>query len=113
MRGCAGTIHPNRSRRSAGSQRAQVEEAARLIWHARPVSYYAWSGHEQHANVTQTARAMSLLYALTGCFDAPGGNVLFPVPPAGSITGEDLPAAKRNGADTGPRRTSARAGAVR
>ena len=51
--------------------RAQVEEAARLIWHARPVSYYAWSGHEQHANVTQTARAMSLLYALTGCFDAP------------------------------------------
>ena len=34
--------------------RAQVEEAAQLIWDARPVSYYAWSGHEQHANVTQT-----------------------------------------------------------
>ena len=51
--------------------RAQVEEAARLIWHARPVSYYAWSGHEQHANVTQTARAMSLLYALTGCSTRP------------------------------------------
>ena len=50
--------------------RAQVEEAARLIWHSRPVSYYAWSGHEQHANATQTARAMSLLYALTGSFDA-------------------------------------------
>jgi anaerobic selenocysteine-containing dehydrogenase len=43
---------------------AQVEQAAHMIWHARPVSYYAWSGHEQHANVTQTARAMSLLYAL-------------------------------------------------
>lgn len=70
---------------------AQVEETARLIWQARPVAYYAWSGHEQHANVTQTARAMSLLYALTGCFDAPGGNVLFPSPPAGSITGEELP----------------------
>ena len=40
-----------------------------MIWHARPVSYYAWSGHEQHANATQTARAMSLLYALTGCFE--------------------------------------------
>jgi anaerobic selenocysteine-containing dehydrogenase len=75
--------------------RAQVEEAARLIWHARPVSYYAWSGHEQHANVTQTARAMSLLYALTGSFDMPGGNVLFPAPPAASITGDDLPSAKR------------------
>ena len=62
--------------------RAQIEEAARLIWHARPASYYAWSGHEQHANVTQTARAMSMLYALTGCFDLPGGNVLFPAPPA-------------------------------
>ncbi len=74
--------------------RAQIEDAARLIWDARPVSYYAWSGHEQHANVTQTARAMSLLYALTGCFDLPGGNVLLPVPPSVSITGEELPAAQ-------------------
>jgi len=54
----------------------QVEETARLIWQARPVSYYAWSGHEHHANTTETARAMALLYALTGCFDAKGGNVL-------------------------------------
>jgi len=72
--------------------RTQVEEAARLLWHSRPVSYYAWSGHEQHANVTQTARAMSLLYALTGSFDRPGGNVLFPAPPAAPIAGNDLPA---------------------
>jgi len=72
----------------------QVEEAARLIWHARPTSYYAWSGHEQHANVTQTARAMSLLYALTGCFDQPGGNVLMPAPPAAPIGGEELVAAR-------------------
>jgi anaerobic selenocysteine-containing dehydrogenase len=75
--------------------RAQVEEAAQLIWSARPVSYYAWSGHEQHANTTQTARAISLLYALTGCFDAPGGNVLLPAPPAAPISGADLPSAKR------------------
>jgi anaerobic selenocysteine-containing dehydrogenase len=74
--------------------RAQIEETARLIWHARPVSYYAWSGHEQHANATQTARAMSLLYALTGSFDQPGGNVLFAAPAAAPITGEELPAAK-------------------
>jgi anaerobic selenocysteine-containing dehydrogenase len=75
--------------------RAQVEEAARLIWHARPVSYYAWSGHEQHANVTQTARAMSLLYALTGSFDRPGGNVLFAAPPAPPIDGKELPSARQ------------------
>ena len=73
---------------------AQLEEAARLIWHARPVSYYAWSGHEHHANTTETARAMALLYALTGSFDAAGGNVLFPAVPSAPITGEDLPAAK-------------------
>ena len=72
----------------------QVEEAARLIWHSRPVSYYAWSGHEQHANVTQTARAMSLLYALTGSFDQPGGNVLFAAPLSAPVTGDDLPAVK-------------------
>ena len=75
--------------------RTQVEEAARLIWQARPASYYAWSGHEQHANVTQTARAMSLLYALTGCFDRRGGNVLFSAPPAAAINGQELPSAQR------------------
>ena len=74
---------------------SQLEQTARTIWHARPVSYYAWSGHEHHANSTETARAMAMLYALTGSFDAPGGNVLLPAVPAGSITGEDLPAAKR------------------
>ena len=73
---------------------AQLEEAARMIWQARPASYYAWSGHEQHANTTQTARAMALLYALTGSFDAPGGNVLLPAIPNAPVTGEDLPAAK-------------------
>jgi anaerobic selenocysteine-containing dehydrogenase len=80
---------------------AQLEEAASLIWHARPASYYAWSGHEQHANATQTARAMSLLYALTGSFDAPGGNVLMPALPSVAITGEDLPTAKRLAAAVG------------
>jgi len=75
--------------------RAHLEQAANLIWHSRPVSYYAYSGHEHHANATETARAMAMLYALTGSFDAAGGNVLLPAVPAGSITGENLPAAKR------------------
>ena len=72
----------------------QIVQAARLIWEARPAAYYAYSGHEHHANTTQTARAISILYALTGCFDALGGNLLFPVPPSAPVTGEDLPAAK-------------------
>lgn len=72
----------------------QLEAAARLLWHSRPVSYYAWSGHEHHANTTETARAMALLYALTGSFDQRGGNVLFPAVPTPVVTGEDLPAAQ-------------------
>ena len=73
----------------------RLEEAARLIWQARPTAYYAWSGHEQHDNTTETARAISLLYALTGSFDQRGGNVLLPGVPAAPITGEDLPGARR------------------
>jgi anaerobic selenocysteine-containing dehydrogenase len=72
----------------------QLETAAQLLWHSRPVSYYAWSGHEHHANTTETARAMALLYALTGSFDQRGGNVLFPAVPNPAVTGEDLPAAR-------------------
>ncbi|MCC7274601.1 MAG: molybdopterin-dependent oxidoreductase [Alphaproteobacteria bacterium] len=74
--------------------RTQIEETARLLWHARPVSYYAWSGHEHHANTTEMARAMALLYALTGSFDSPGGNVMLPAIPGAAITGEELPAAR-------------------
>jgi anaerobic selenocysteine-containing dehydrogenase len=73
----------------------QLAEAARTIWEARPVSYYAWSGHEHHANTTETARAIAMLYALTGSFDAPGGNVLLPSVPTPSISGEELTATRR------------------
>ena len=73
----------------------QLEAAAELIWRSRPVSYYAWSGHEHHANTTETARAMALLYALTGSFDQRGGNVLFASVPNPTVTGEDLAAAQR------------------
>jgi anaerobic selenocysteine-containing dehydrogenase len=89
-----GHYSPEVVERTCWIPKSQVEETARLIWHSRPVSYYAYSGHEHHANVTQTARAMSLLYALTGSFDGRGGNVLFAAPAAAPITGEDLPSAR-------------------
>ncbi|NUR97131.1 MAG: molybdopterin-dependent oxidoreductase [Kribbellaceae bacterium] len=60
---------------------ATIEAAARTLWESRPVAFYTWSGLEQHSNVTQTVRAIHILYALTGCLDVPGGNVAFtPVP---------------------------------
>jgi anaerobic selenocysteine-containing dehydrogenase len=72
-----------------------VKETARLLFDARPVSYYAWSGVGQHTNATQTDRAISLLMALTGSFDAPGGNVEFSRPAARDVTGGELMSAKQ------------------
>src|SRR5882724_7149823 len=57
---------------TCGIGRGQVESAARLLWESRPVAHYAWSGLEQQSNATQIFRAISLLYTLTGSFDAPG-----------------------------------------
>ncbi len=68
----------------------QIELAARLLWDARPVSYFAWAGVEQHTNTTQFARALGLLYALTGSFGSRGGNVQFAAPPSASVTGDAL-----------------------
>src|SRR5258706_2613663 len=66
---------PERVARITGVTAAQIVETARLLWERRPVAYFHWTGLEQHTNASQTVRALSLLYALTGCFDAPGGNV--------------------------------------
>ena len=69
----------------------QIEAAARMLWDARPVAYYAWSGVEQHTNTSQFARALALLYTLTGSFDAPGGNVISLPAPNADVTGRDIP----------------------
>jgi len=68
----------------------QVRATARLLWEARPVAYYAWSGVGQHTNATQTDRAICLLYALTGSYDAPGGNVHFAKVPTNDVAGAEL-----------------------
>jgi anaerobic selenocysteine-containing dehydrogenase len=74
----------------------QIEDAARMLWEARPVAYYAWSGVEMQTNSTQIARAIAQIYALTGSFDGPGGNVLFSAVPSGNVAGEALlPAEQR------------------
>ena len=67
-----------------------VEEAARLLWESRPVAYFAWTGLEQHTNATQSVRALSLLYALTGSFDSRGGNVQFAAVPSLNVEGQNL-----------------------
>lgn len=76
---------------------AQVEALARLLHEAGPaVSYYCWAGVCQHTNATQTDRAIATLMALTGSFDAPGGNVAFTPAPSNDASGKELlPAAQR------------------
>ncbi len=76
---------PERVARITGVPAAQIVETARLLWERRPVSYFHWTGLEQHTNATQTVRAISLLYALTGSFDAPGGNVRPTRPPSNDL----------------------------
>ncbi|MGE0798429.1 MAG: molybdopterin-dependent oxidoreductase [Lautropia sp.] len=57
-----------------GIAAADFEAAARLLAGARRISYFTWTGISQHVDATQADRAIALLYALTGCVDAPGGN---------------------------------------
>lgn len=86
---------PGRAEAICGVPAHQIEGAARLLWEAGPVAYYAWSGVEMQSNATQIARAIAQLYALTGSLDSPGGNVLFPAVPAGNVGGEELLPAER------------------
>jgi anaerobic selenocysteine-containing dehydrogenase len=81
---------PNAVEAICGVSAEQIERTARLLWEARPVAYYAWSGIEQHRDTTQIARAIAQLYALTGSFDARGGNVGFPAVPSKPIAGAEL-----------------------
>ena len=81
---------PERVEVICGVGKGLVEAAAQLLWEARPVAYYAWSGVEMQTNATQIARAIAQLYALTGSFDAPGGNVRFASPQTAAVSGEDL-----------------------
>jgi anaerobic selenocysteine-containing dehydrogenase len=87
---------PERVEAITGVEREQIERAARMLWEARPVAYYTWSGVEMQTNSTLIARAIAQLYALTGSFDKPGGNVLFSTVPTASVAGlELLPAEQR------------------
>jgi anaerobic selenocysteine-containing dehydrogenase len=86
---------PERVEAVCGVPRDALERAASMLWEARPVAYYAWSGVEMQTNATQIARAVAQLYALTGCFDAPGGNVLFATVPADDVSGLELLPAQR------------------
>ncbi|NOR51541.1 MAG: molybdopterin-dependent oxidoreductase, partial [Gammaproteobacteria bacterium] len=68
----------------------QIIDTARLLHESGPVSYFTWTGTAQQSQATQTGRAISLFYALTGHIDAPGGNVWFSKPPVANLFGMEL-----------------------
>lgn len=84
-----------------GISAAQIERTAEMLWHSRPVGYMAWSGLEQQSNATQMARAIGLLYALTGNYDQKGGNVEFPAVPTADISGAEFLSAEQRGKTLG------------
>jgi anaerobic selenocysteine-containing dehydrogenase len=81
---------PEHTETITGVPAADIVSTARTLWESRPVAFYTWSGLEQHSGTTQTVRAIDVLYALTGSFDVPGGNVLFEAVPANPIDGSEF-----------------------
>ncbi|MFD2469986.1 molybdopterin-dependent oxidoreductase [Amycolatopsis silviterrae] len=72
-----------------GVEASGIAAFADALAKARSVAYHGWTGVGQHANATQTERAIATLYALTGSFDAPGGNVVLPRLPVNAVTSPD------------------------
>lgn len=73
-----------------GVPASDIAALAGAIGDARSVCHMEWTGVGQHLNATQTSRAIATLYALTGHFDGPGGNVIAAAHPAASIGGTSL-----------------------
>jgi anaerobic selenocysteine-containing dehydrogenase len=87
---------PERVEEIAWVPAEQLRATAQLLGNSGPVSLSSWAGVEQHTNASQTSRAIALLYALTGSFDAKGGNVIFETVPTNDVTGAELmPEAQR------------------
>lgn len=81
---------PARAAEITGIAEASIFQAAELMTRHGPVAFYGWAGLNQHHQATQTGRALHLCYALTGCIDAPGGNVFFAKPPLRNMMGGEL-----------------------
>jgi anaerobic selenocysteine-containing dehydrogenase len=76
--------------RVTGISQAKIRQAAEMFFTIKPACWYSWNGIEQSINATQTNRALCILYALTGNFDTPGGNVILRGPAANPIPGHEL-----------------------
>lgn len=97
---------PERVAGLSGVAPDDLAAAADVIAGSGLVAYFAWNGVGQSVTATQTDRAISILYALTGSYGGKGGNVPGGAAPFTDISGQDLLSptqkAKALGLDTRP-----------
>lgn len=86
---------PERVAEVSGIDPGDLAKAADIIAGAKSVAYYAWNGVGQSVTATQTDRAISILYALTGSYGRKGGNVPGGAAPFVDISGQDLLSAEQ------------------
>jgi anaerobic selenocysteine-containing dehydrogenase len=73
-----------------GVSAEQLNRAADILAASASVAYYAWNGVGQSTTATQTDRAISILYGLTGSYGRAGGNVPGGAAAFNDIAGHDL-----------------------
>lgn len=90
LREAVSDYQPDRTEVLTGIPEAKIRDAARMFATVKPACWYSWNGLEQTSNASQTNRAICILYALTGNYDMPGGNVTGPRAPVHSVDGHWL-----------------------
>lgn len=81
---------PRTVERITGVPMDKIRKAVRMFALTKPACWYSWNGIEQSITASQTNRAICILYALTGNYDTPGGNVLLPRLPTNPVLGGSL-----------------------
>jgi anaerobic selenocysteine-containing dehydrogenase len=81
---------PSRVARITGVAPEALQSAADILATSSRVAYFCWNGVGQSITATQTDRAITLLYALTGSYGRQGGNVPGAAATFGDISGTDL-----------------------
>lgn len=78
LREAVSGYQPHTVEKLTGIPEGKIRDAARMFATIKPSCWFSWNGIEQITNASQTNRAICILYALTGNYDMPGGNVLPP-----------------------------------
>ncbi|MEX0921934.1 MAG: molybdopterin-dependent oxidoreductase [Rhodovibrionaceae bacterium] len=90
LRETAAACPAERVTRETGVAEADLRAVAALLGNGTPLAYYAWNGIGQSVTATQTDRALSILYGLTGCYGRAGGNVPGAAVACNDISGREL-----------------------